>query len=90
MLRSFRYLASALILIFISSITAVFGPVIKRVSEVWPRAFPATASLPRTLGVRLSVEDAKPAAHRVRAYQTRVAERHQPERRAIHGLILAI
>lgn len=49
--------------------------VFERVAEVWPIAFPAIASMYRGQGVRLSREDAKPLARRIREYRFRVIAR---------------
>lgn len=90
MLRSFRLVVVSLILLSARFLVALAAPVIARVAEVWPRAFPATTPPLRTQGERLSREDAKPLARRVRAYHQRVAQRHDHDRRAIPGLILAV
>lgn len=69
---------------------AVFDFLAAPVRRIWPKAFPASAHLLRSLGVRPSSrEDAKPAARRVVAYQTRLAARLDLKRNAVSGLFLA-
>lgn len=69
-LLAYRFLATAFVA------TAAFARVVlERVAEVWPTAFPAHASMYRGQGVRLSREDAKPLARRIRDYRVRVIAR---------------
>lgn len=69
---------------------AVFAPLTAPVRRIWPEAFPMPTHPLRSLGVRPSSrEDAKPAARRVVAYLTRLAERLDLKRNAVSGLFLA-
>lgn len=71
-------------------VTMVFDLVAAPVRRIWPKAFPVSAFLLRSLGVRpVSREDAKPAARRVAAYQVRLADRLDLSRVAVSGLFLA-
>ncbi len=90
MTRSFLYPALGLILTALRFLVAPAALIIERMVEIWPQAFPATAPWVRTLGDRLSPEDGKPLARRIRAYHHRVADRHDHDRRAVPGLILAV
>lgn len=69
-LLTYRFLA----IVFVTA-RALAHVVLERAAEVWPIAFPLRLALYRGQGVRLSREDAKPLARRIRDYRVRVIAR---------------